>query len=410
MNTALFRDSLFSEASTENINEYLAKILSVIRKHLKMDVAFIAEFKNGNRVFKFVDSTSHSSCIAVNDADPLEQSYCKKIVDKDLPNVIPNTLKNPITKNMAVTQALSIGSYMGVPICLSNGVTYGTFCCFKHQADNSLNDRDLSFMSAIADIAREVIEGDIELKLFSLEKQKRIQQAIENNIIQVHYQPIYSLLTNQVAGFESLSRFDSASYISPDKWFNDAAQVGLGEMLEMLAVKNALSKICDFSQQSYISINTSPEYILNGAIVKVLEGIDLSRVVLEVTEHSPISDYAKFTQVLAPLRARGIRLAIDDAGAGYASFQHIIELEAEIIKLDISLTQNIQSDQRRYLLAKALCAYAKSIDCTIIAEGIETLEQLATLRELGVDKVQGYLLGRPSPLSDALNHESIRLN
>ncbi len=98
-----------------------------------------------------------------------------------------------------------------------------------------------------------------------------------------------------------------------------------------------------------------------------------------------------------------MRLAIDDSGAGYASFQHVLELDADIIKLDISLTKNIHAEPGKYSLAKALCAFAKSAGCSIISEGLETEEDLQALRKLGVDKVQGYLLGRPVPLQEAVS-------
>ncbi len=98
-----------------------------------------------------------------------------------------------------------------------------------------------------------------------------------------------------------------------------------------------------------------------------------------------------------------MRLAIDDAGAGYASFQHVLELDADIIKLDASLTQNIHAEPGKYSLAKALCAFANSAGCSIIAEGLETEEDFQALRKLGVDKVQGYLLGRPVPLQEAVS-------
>jgi EAL domain-containing protein (putative c-di-GMP-specific phosphodiesterase class I) len=102
-------------------------------------------------------------------------------------------------------------------------------------------------------------------------------------------------------------------------------------------------------------------------------------------------------------------LAIDDVGAGFSSFQHILELEADIIKLDISLTQNINKDNRKFLLAKALCGFAKAIDCSIVAEGIETQAELNALRKLNVDNVQGYFIGRPAPIEDASKHDFINI-
>lgn len=387
----------------DSIDSKLKKMLSAVRKHLGMEVAFISEFSEGERVFRFVDADNTHVTIAVGDSDPLEDTYCKRIVDNELDNIIHDTSKNNITKNLDVTDKLSIGSYLGVSIRLSNGKVYGTFCCYKNDPDTTLNARDLSFLNIIAEIVSSFIEKDLEEKFKHREVTERIRSVLDNNSIDIHYQPIYNLHSNKISGFESLSRFSSEPYRTPDIWFGEALQVGLGEDLEIMAIEKAVKAINLFDSSVYISLNISPEYILNGSLARALDDIDVKRIVLEVTEHSPIKDYSIFRKTLNPLRQRGIRLAIDDAGAGYASFQHILELEADIIKLDISLTKNINREPRKYLLAKALCAFSKAIKCTIIAEGIENTEELNALRELGVDKIQGYLLGRPMPTNEAIS-------
>lgn len=386
----------------DSVEVKLNKLLSIIRKHLGMKVAFISAFIDGKRVFRFVNTENETSPIEAGDSDPLEETYCKKIVDNKLENIIYDTSKNDTTRKLNVTDTLSIGSYMGVPIILSTGKVYGTFCCYKHSSDETLNQRDLAFLSAISEIAGDLIEANIDTENIRRDSIKRVQSALNENILNIHYQPIYDIQTNQVVGFESLSRFMSEPYRTPDIWFKEASQVGLGEALEIAAIEKAIKGLDEFNSSTYISINTSPEYILNGAIAKVLNNIDANRIVLEITEHSPVNNYADLRLALEPLRKRGVRIAIDDAGSGYSSFQHILELEADIIKLDISLTQNIHSQPRKYLLAKALCAFAKSINCIIIAEGIETDEELNALRDLSVDKVQGFLLGRPMPIKEAI--------
>lgn len=394
---------MIKDENPDSVNSKLNKILSIIRKHLNMDVAFISQFVDGKRVFKFVDTESDNPPMHVGDSDPLEETYCQRIVDDSLSNITQNTSDNDITKELPITDKLSIGSYMGVPIVLSTGETFGTFCCYKESSDYSLNTRDLSFLNAISDIASSLIEQNITLENESREIEERVQSVLKPETIDIHYQPIYNLVTNHVSGFESLSRFVTTPYRTPDVWFGEASQVGLGEALEMMAIKNAIKGLTALASDIYISINTSPEYILNGSISKVLNDIDAKRIVLEVTEHSPISSYEDFRQALEPLRKQGLRLAIDDAGAGYASFQHILELEPDIIKLDISLTQNIHKNRTKFLLAKALCGFSRAIGCTIIAEGIETNKELNALKELGVDMGQGYLLGRPMPIDQAVS-------
>lgn len=387
--------------NNESLDDTLKNLLLTVRKHLNMDVSFISQFIHNERVFKLVDSEYTTCPINIGDSDPSDETYCKKICDGDLANIIPDTKQNSVTNQLIVTEKLSIGSYIGVPIQLSNGEIYGTFCCYSESNDESLNEKDVSLLNAVSDIAADLIEKSMSANNAHREIEQRIRSIMDASKLSTYYQPIYCLNTQKVAGFESLARFFTEPYRTPDVWFSEANQIGYGELLEMLSVEKALHGLDHFDENRYISINTSPKYILNGAISEVLKHIDPSRIVVEITEHSPIEDYVQFRAVLEPLRRSGLRLAVDDAGAGYASFQHILQLEADIIKLDISLTRNVHLEPKKYLLAKALCAYAKAIDCTIIAEGVETKEELTTLTELGVDKVQGYLLGRPMPLEEA---------
>lgn len=394
---------LVDQQSNASIEAKLANLLALVRKHLDMDVAFISEFINDERVFKVVDNPSENQIVKVGNADPINETYCQKITDDKLSPIITNTYANPITKAMPVTEKLGIGAYIGVPINLSNGKLYGTFCCYKSHHDESLNDRDLSFLNIISEIATGLIEKNLSKSISRNHAKSAIEQIISDNDISMYFQPIYNLRHNKIAGFESLARFFTTPYKTPDVWFKEAKKVGLNEALEMLAIKNAVTNIAKFNNSTYIAINCSPSHILSGALENTLQNIDCTRLVLEITEHSPISDYEKMRTSLRPLRNRGLRLAIDDVGAGFSSFQHILELEADIIKLDISLTQNINTDDRKFLLAKALCGFAKAIDCTIVAEGIETEEELNSLRKLNVDSVQGYFIGRPTAINDALS-------
>ena len=123
------------------------------------------------------------------------------------------------------------------------------------------------------------------------------------------------------------------------------------------------------------------------------------RIVVELTERSPVADYARLTAALAPLRSAGVRLAIDDVGAGFSSMRHILRLSPELIKLDRSLVAGIDDNPGQKALFAAMLSFASHIGAGLVAEGIETSSELATLAELGVDTGQGYLLGRPSVLT-----------
>jgi EAL domain-containing protein (putative c-di-GMP-specific phosphodiesterase class I) len=176
----------------------------------------------------------------------------------------------------------------------------------------------------------------------------------------------------------------------------------MGLELELCAIENALSALPLFPRSVCLGINSSPELILSGQLAPVLGRVDLSRIVLELTEHATVADYTALYRAIMPYRERGAQLAIDDAGAGYASMRHILHLEPDIIKLDMSLTRDIDTDPSRRALAKGLISFAHEIGSHITAEGVETRAELEMLRRVGADKVQGFYLSKPLSLEDAL--------
>jgi len=284
------KQHLFEQQNNGSVDEKLLRLLSLVRKHLKMDVAFISEFTQTDRVFKVVDNHTDNHCVSVGNSDPICETYCKKISDNDLEPIIPNTHKHPITKAMPVTKKLNIGAYIGVPIVLASGKTYGTFCCYKTTFDDNLNDRDLAFLKLISELATELIEQRSQSDTISNETKILIENIIKTNAITIYFQPIFNLATNQLSGYESLSRFFTQPYKTPDVWFKDADDLGLGEALEILAIQNTLHCMDELAPHAYVTINTSPAHILSGSINNVLQNVDCTRIILEVTEHSPILD------------------------------------------------------------------------------------------------------------------------
>jgi EAL domain-containing protein (putative c-di-GMP-specific phosphodiesterase class I) len=213
------------------------------------------------------------------------------------------------------------------------------------------------------------------------------------------FQPIVSLRTGEVIALEALARFSSKPVQGPDVWFAQAAVLGIGVELELLAIGAAASELPQIPERLSLALNVSPETVLSPRLGRVLDQLPLDRVELEITEHAHISDYGKLRDALADLRLAGVKLAIDDAGAGYASLRHILQLAPDSIKLDISLTRDIHTVRSQRALAAALVAFAGETGASIVAEGIETAAELATLRDLGVELGQGYFLGRPAPLA-----------
>jgi EAL domain-containing protein (putative c-di-GMP-specific phosphodiesterase class I) len=173
--------------------------------------------------------------------------------------------------------------------------------------------------------------------------------------------------------------------------------------LELKASANALAGFRPLWDQwdLHLGINVSPQTVFDPRLETALAGYPAERIMVEITEHDVVEDYEKLGEALAPLRARGMKVAVDDAGSGYASLRHILKLKPDVIKLDVSLTRDIDGDPMRFALAAAIVEFARQVGCVIIAEGIETEAEKAVLIRLGVHQGQGFLLARPGSL-DAL--------
>src|SRR3954447_22129896 len=217
--------------------------------------------------------------------------------------------------------------------------------------------------------------------------------AMDQPIIPV-FQPLVELATGRLIGFEALSRFDVEPRRSPDTWFNQAARCGRGLALEMAAIKAALSQR-GRPPGTYLSLNFSPAVLASPKIMSILPK-NMSDIVVEVTEHELASEDGVLEEGLAKMRARGARIAVDDAGAAYAGLNQVMRVQPDVIKLDRSLIEGVQSDSAKAALVEFFVMFARRVGAGVCTEGIETLEELRALINLGVSYGQGYLLGRPS--------------
>ncbi|HEY1855765.1 sensor domain-containing phosphodiesterase [Acidocella sp.] len=380
----------------------LDALLRAAREHLGMEAAFISKFAEGQRVVIHADAAGPSP-IAVGTSDPLEETYCQRVVDGRLPELIPDTALVPAAMTVPVNSRMPVGAHLSLPIRLADGSVYGTFCCLSRAADPTLNMRDLQVMRFFADLATQRIERTLAAQRAHDVKTEAIRGVLEGERLGIVFQPIHDLQKNRIVGVECLARFLGPPQQGPDIWFADANEVGLGSMLESAAMSRALRALDVLPADIDLNINVSPATVLDGTAEAALNGWDPHRIVLEVTEHVAIDDYAAFVAAITPLRARGIRLAVDDAGAGYASFRHILQIRPDTIKLDISLTRGIDANPDHRALAAALIGFAHETGSTIVAEGVETVSELDQLRKLGAHTAQGYLLGRPMGLPDLLS-------
>lgn len=396
-------DNLLSAAGAdEDIDDTVQWAIEAVRSHLGMEVAYVSEFVGRDSVYRYVDAPGLEHMIKPGDARPLDEVYCPHIIAGRLPELIPDTSREELAMSMPITHAVPIGAHVSVPLRLADGEPYGMFCCLSPHADHSLNERDLQAFKLFAEIAAHQIRREVNAEQATREKRQRVEQVLAEEAFYPVYQPIRDFVNGRTAGSEALSRFPGEQARPPNEWFADAFAAGLGSQLEVAAIRAALAGANGLPAEAYLSVNVSPTTIIDGAFGTMLaDAARVRRLVLEITEHAAVEDYVALDTALQPLREQGVALAIDDAGAGFSSLQHIVRLRPDIIKLDMSLIRAIDREAPRRALASALVYFAADTGCTIVAEGIETEAERATLQGLGISLGQGYLFGRPGPASGA---------
>ena len=216
--------------------------------------------------------------------------------------------------------------------------------------------------------------------------------------LQMVYQPILDLGTGEVLGAEALARFGTEPQRSPAQWFIEAAEVGLAIQLELAAIRRAAEGLALLPPTAFLSVNASADTIRSPALLDLIDELPGPRVIIELTEHEPVADYRELVPSVNRLRERGVRLAVDDAGAGFTSLQQILQLAPDLIKLDRGFIEGLADDPVRRALTTALLTFAADIGATLVAEGVATAEELRALRTLGVRHGQGRFLGEPTAL------------
>ncbi|MBD9477501.1 EAL domain-containing protein [Pseudoxanthomonas sp. PXM02] len=229
----------------------------------------------------------------------------------------------------------------------------------------------------------------------SKEGRARLEAVLEDDQLAAALQPIVRLEDGKVVGYEALARFPVEYDMSTGRWFEEAARHGMSIQLELAAARVALAHMKRIPADAYLAINASPETVCSDELKTMLKDHDPHRLVLEITEHTPVEDYSRLNACLSALQALGVRIAVDDTGAGFSSLRHVLRLAPDIIKLDFTLVREVDQRPRMQALIGALLTFARGTQAELVAEGVETPEQLETLRQLGVPYAQGYHLGYP---------------
>jgi EAL domain-containing protein (putative c-di-GMP-specific phosphodiesterase class I) len=219
--------------------------------------------------------------------------------------------------------------------------------------------------------------------------------------IQPVFQPVFDLQRGVVCGFEMLARFDSPLQAPPDQWFAAAARAGLSARLEAEIVRLGLEARDHLPGNCFLAINLGPDALLTEEVGIALAGHDLTRLVIEITESAPVFDYPELLRALGRLRDAGAWIAVDDAGAGYASLNHVMHLRPDFVKLDRGLVMDVDRDPAKHALVETFGTLAGRLDAWLLAEGIERPGEREVLAAMGVPLAQGFGLARPAAAMDA---------
>lgn len=369
--------------------------LNAARRHLGMRVAYISRLEQDKSCLLYVDAPGFEALLKPGDVRPADEVYCAHALESRIPALLPDAACHPVARDVQMTHVLPVGACVSVPILSHTGDVIGLFCCLDPEANPSLNARDLRSVRLFADIAGAQLERKRERARQTASTGKKIVRMIERKEFSMVYQPLWNIVSGKIFGFECLARFPADPARDPQSWFEEADSVGMLVDLELALIRFALAGLEEFPPDIRLSINVSPATILDPRFLDTLVVYDVGRLVIELTEHFRVSDYDAVRAALGPLGPMGARVAVDDAGSGCASLQHIIGMNADLIKLDRSLVSELESSPASRAMIAALCHFGRETNCAILAEGIETRAEFEALLELGIEYGQGFLLGKP---------------
>src|SRR3712207_4003104 len=352
-------------------DQQIADLLVTAKESLDLSVAFLSRMDGTTQHLEVVE-TSVPVLVQEGAKVRRDTSFCQAILDGDLPAVIPDVKRFPAAMALPSARIPRIRSYVSTPVHLSDGSLYGTFCAFGFRSDKELGKRDLALVKVLASAAAVIVEPEVRAQQRRTEIEGRLDPVVAAGGPVVLLQPIVDLATGTRVGAEALSRFPAEWGLTPDVVFAEAHSVGMGHALELQALARAAEHLDRVG--GYIALNVSPATVLTPECAELLGLLPLDRVVLELTEHDAVEDYDRLSAALAPFRAAGLRLAIDDVGAGFSSLRHIVVTAPDAIKLDRSIAAGVATDRVLSTLVGSLVGFAHGSGAHVVAEGVETAE------------------------------------
>jgi EAL domain-containing protein (putative c-di-GMP-specific phosphodiesterase class I) len=235
-----------------------------------------------------------------------------------------------------------------------------------------------------------------------------LRRAVERGEFVLHYQPKVNLASGAISGMEALLRWQhpTRGMVSPGEFIPLAEQIGLIVPLGEHVLRTACAEAAGWDKPLRIAVNLSPAQfrqpdllaVVNAALAQ--SGLDPHRLELEVTEALLLQDAESVRGVLDALRALGVQVALDDFGTGYSSLSYLHSFPFDRVKIDRSFVRDIATRPRSAAIVRAVASLAADLELAVTAEGIETEQELAIVRDAGCGELQGFLLSRPRAVAD----------
>ncbi|MGH1367478.1 MAG: sensor domain-containing phosphodiesterase [Maritimibacter sp.] len=400
--------SLLEDASSIETNQtagavsHLRWVLDHIRSTLDMDVVFISRFRGGKRE---IDHVSMSPSVAEfriepGMTSPLEQSLCWRIAKGKLPTVMHNTRRTDGAKDIAAVHVLGVGGHLGVPIQDANRETVGMLCCFSQQERPELTEKHAQFMghfSALVSIDLNILD---ESRRHFDKRTAELRAVIETGQFSPVFQPVFDLQNASIHYLEGLTRMSPNLGANVTTVLDLARAHDMGFEMELAFAERIMQAAAQEAGEMRVGVNLSEKALMSDEFLRFLARHDHRGTVLELTEHEPVLNESRLLERVAQARRHGAKLALDDTGGGFSSLHNILALRPDILKIDKSIAEDIETDRLVSHLIRHLHGYCSEVGAELVVEGVERPGQLATLHKIGVRFAQGYLLGRPTAQLD----------
>lgn len=384
-------------ASAAGAREEIGHMIETLRAHLDMDVAFVSrQIGNTHRIFTHVAARGVAP-LASGDHNPNENSLCWLVIQGKLPERVTDTSLYEAAACLPITDAANVRSHFSVPMRRRNGEVHGSLCCFSYRPRPDIEERDMQMIRSVAAIVSDQIESRIELEERGEDAAAEIARLIVDDALTIIHQPIYDLTDWHLIGHECLMRHKASPEVSANALLDQARAAGRTLELELHSARKALATLDPEHPERFIAINVSPETLASPALGQVIpEGL-ASRLVIELNQQDAVQQHGSIKEAIRVLKERAW-VAVSSEGVGFSGLQALVDLGPDIVKIDRDFLGGVATDSSRRALVKALVQFAADTGVTLIAQGVETREDLQALRELGVRFAQGNILGKPVAL------------